>query len=223
MTFLPRCFRMVTTSRTIDGVLLGSGALRTGGRALVIGIADRTAVGVDEAIRLASYVLTSIEDGSGPILVIVDSDSQRMSKRDELLGLNEYLAHLAKSPDLRGHPRPAHHRPAVRPLGCRGFPRNGVGDPGAGGIAGRRSRGDGSAVDGQGDEAVDRSAGGKGQVDAGVCPSLANLAQTGAVHLIWDEAVPLVDQLEAVLRDIPRRARPARCARQGARRPVEGA
>ena len=33
----------------------------------------------------------------GPILVLVDSDSQRMSKRDELLGLNEYLAHLAKA------------------------------------------------------------------------------------------------------------------------------
>ena len=61
-----------------------------------------------------------LEQGSGPILVLVDSDSQRMSKRDELLGLNEFLAHLAKVPDLCGHAWPADHRPSVRPLGRRG-------------------------------------------------------------------------------------------------------
>ena len=83
--------------RNYDGVLLGSGSLKTGGRAVVIGIADRTAVGVDEAIRLSRHVLNAMErGGTGPILVLVDSDSQRMSKRDELLGLNEFLAHLAK-------------------------------------------------------------------------------------------------------------------------------
>ena len=93
--------------RNDGGVLSGSGTLRSGGRALVIGVADRTAVGVDEAIRLSGYVLSSVEKGSGPILVIVDSDSQRMSKRDELLGLNEFLAHLAKSliyADMHGRP-----------------------------------------------------------------------------------------------------------------------
>ncbi len=89
------------------GVVFGSGRLRSGGRALVIGIADRTAVGVDEAIRLSRYVLASIGSGADPILVIVDNDSQRMSKRDELLGLNEFLAHLAKSliyADIHGRP-----------------------------------------------------------------------------------------------------------------------
>src|ERR1700728_1693316 len=64
------------------GVLSGSGQVRSGARMFVIGVADRTAVGVDEAIRLSRYILESIENGSGPILVIVDSDSQRMSKRD---------------------------------------------------------------------------------------------------------------------------------------------
>ncbi|MEA2806606.1 MAG: malonate decarboxylase gamma subunit, partial [Rhodospirillaceae bacterium] len=79
------------------GLLLGSGPLRTGGRAVVIGVADRTALGVDEAIRLSRHVLNAMErGGTSPILVLVDSDSQRMSKRDELLGLNEFLAHLAK-------------------------------------------------------------------------------------------------------------------------------
>ena len=28
-------------------------------------------------------------------------------------------------------------------------------------------------------------------------PGLSNLAQTGAVHVTWDDAVPLVDQLES--------------------------
>lgn len=78
------------------GLLLGSGPLKSSGQAIVIGIADRTAVGVDEAIRLSRYVLNAIQQADGPILVLVDSDSQRMSKRDELLGLNEFLAHLAK-------------------------------------------------------------------------------------------------------------------------------
>jgi len=83
--------------RNDNGVLLGSGPLRGGGRSVVIGIADRIAVGVDEAIRLSRHVLNAMErGGTGPILVLVDSDSQRMSKRDELLGLNEFLAHLAK-------------------------------------------------------------------------------------------------------------------------------
>ena len=89
------------------GVICGSGRLRSGGQALVLGVADRSPVGVDEAIQLSRFVLTSLESGSGPILVIVDSDSQRMSKRDELLGLNEFLAHLAKSliyADLHGRP-----------------------------------------------------------------------------------------------------------------------
>ena len=43
--------------RTEGGVVTGSGILRSGGRALVIGVADRTAVGVDEAIRLSGYLL----------------------------------------------------------------------------------------------------------------------------------------------------------------------
>src|SRR3984957_11003266 len=89
------------------GVLLGSAPLQSGGTAVVIGVAGRTPLGVDEAIRLSRHVLDALEQGGeGPILVLVDSDSQRMSKREELLGLNEYLAHLAKAlihADLQGH------------------------------------------------------------------------------------------------------------------------
>src|SRR4051794_36779721 len=39
------------------GIIAGSATLRSGGKALVIGIADRTALGVDEAIRLSGHVL----------------------------------------------------------------------------------------------------------------------------------------------------------------------
>ena len=46
---------------------------------------------------MSGHLLDSIGRDSGPILVLVDSDSQRMSKRDELLGLSEYLSHLAKA------------------------------------------------------------------------------------------------------------------------------
>lgn len=89
------------------GLILGRG--NAGGREIeVIGVVDRTALGVDEAVRLSQYVLEVVQRaGRDPILVLIDSDSQRMSKRDELLGLNEFLAHLAKSlilADTLGHP-----------------------------------------------------------------------------------------------------------------------
>lgn len=73
----------------------------------MIGVAERLPFGIDEALALASQVLATIERGGDtPILVLVDSDSQRMSKRDELLGLNEGLSHLAKClmhAELAGH------------------------------------------------------------------------------------------------------------------------
>ena len=46
----------------------------------------------------AGHVLAAVEAGGrAPIVVLVDTSSQNMARRDELLGLNEYLAHLAKS------------------------------------------------------------------------------------------------------------------------------
>jgi malonate decarboxylase gamma subunit len=89
------------------GLLFGHGT-RTRGRAIIIGVDGRAAVGVDEAAWLSRKVLEALHaGGTDPILVLVDSDSQRMSKRDELLGLSEFLAHLAKCliyADARGNP-----------------------------------------------------------------------------------------------------------------------
>ena len=189
--------------RNDSGVLFGSGSLRSGGRALVIGVADRTAVGVDEAIRLSRYVLTSIESGSGPILVIVDSDSQRMSKRDELLGLNEFLAHLAKSliyADIHGRPTIGllyGHTAAGAFLATALATRVLVGLPGA----------DPAVMDLPSMAKVTKLSidvlKEKAKSTPVFAPGLQNLAQTGAVHVTWDEAVPLVDQLEALLRNMP--------------------
>jgi malonate decarboxylase gamma subunit len=56
---------------------------------------------------LAGHVLAAVEAGDRvPIVVLVDTASQNMARRDELLGLNEYLARLIKSLTLaavRGH------------------------------------------------------------------------------------------------------------------------
>jgi malonate decarboxylase gamma subunit len=80
------------------GLLSGQGKLPGGTTLTVIGVDGRTAVGIEEAIRLSANVLDVVKRASkDPILVLIDSNSQRMSKRDELLGLSEFLAHLAKS------------------------------------------------------------------------------------------------------------------------------
>jgi malonate decarboxylase gamma subunit len=189
--------------RNDHSVLLGSGPLRTGGRALVIGVADRAAVGADEAIHLSSYVLSSIENGSGPILVIVDSDSQRMSKRQELLGLNEYLAHVAKCliyADMHGRPTIGilyGHSAAGAFLATALATRVLVGLPGADPVV--MDLPSMAKVTKLSIEVLEE----KAKSTAVFAPGLRNLAQTGAVHITWDEAVPLVDQLEALLGDMP--------------------
>lgn len=91
-----------------DGLVTGGGPF-TGDKTLhVVGVDGDTPLGVDGALVLSRAVLDAVRAGDkAPILVVVDSDSQRMSRRDELLGLNECLAHLAKAlllADRSGHP-----------------------------------------------------------------------------------------------------------------------
>ena len=89
------------------GLVAGEGVL-AGAPVAVIGVTNATPLGVEGALSLAAHVLAVIRaGGTRPILVLVDSGSQRMRRRDELLGLNEYLAHLAKClllADREGHP-----------------------------------------------------------------------------------------------------------------------
>jgi malonate decarboxylase gamma subunit len=80
------------------GIVHGVGRAEGGSPIALMGIVDRTPLSVDGALCLASHVLDVIDKGGDtPILMLVDTASQSMTRRDELLGLNEYLAHLAKS------------------------------------------------------------------------------------------------------------------------------
>ncbi len=182
------------------GVLCGSGLLRDGVRADVIGVADHTPVGIDEAIRLSGAVLQAVRlGGTGPILVLVDSDSQRMSKRDELLGLSEYLAHLAKcliQADMTG-------RHTVGLL----YGHTAAGAFIATALATRTL----VALPGAEPEVMDLPSMAKvtklsidvlrqkAQSTPVFAPGLDNLAQTGAVLMTWDPDVSLADQLRALL------------------------
>lgn len=74
---------------------------------VVIGARDKAAIGVELALRMARAVLDTVRGRPGvAILLLVDTSGQRLSRRDELLAVNGYMAHLAKCIDLarrRGH------------------------------------------------------------------------------------------------------------------------
>lgn len=185
---------------TIGGVVVGSGRLRSGVRADVIAVANRTALGVEEAIRLSGAVLDAMRrGGDGPIVVLVDSDSQRMSKRDELLGLSEYLAHLAKClirADLSG-------RHTVGVL----YGHTAAGAFIATALAARTL----VALPGAEPEVMDLASMSKvtklsvdvlrqkARSTPVFAPGLDNLAQTGGVLMTWDPKRSLGDQLQALL------------------------
>ncbi len=185
------------------GVLVGSAPLGHTAKALVIGISGTTPVGIDEAIRLSAYLLASLNSGDGPILVIVDSDSQRMSKRDELLGLNEFLSHLAKCliyADMHGRPTIGilyGHSAAGAFLATALATRVLVGLPGAApAVMDLASM---SKVTKLSVEVLEE----KAKSTPVFAPGLDNLARTGAVQLLWDDRASLWDQLQTLLSDLP--------------------
>jgi malonate decarboxylase gamma subunit len=73
----------------------------------VIGTAGHTPIGVEIALAQAQVVLQTVRDHpQRPILILVDTQGQRLRHRDEMLGINSYMAHLGKCIDLarrRGH------------------------------------------------------------------------------------------------------------------------
>jgi malonate decarboxylase gamma subunit len=80
------------------GTLHSTAEVEGQGEVVVVGIVGGTPLGVDGAILLAGHVLAAVAAGGrAPIVVLIDTASQNMARRDELIGLNEYLAHLAKS------------------------------------------------------------------------------------------------------------------------------
>jgi malonate decarboxylase gamma subunit len=91
-----------------EGDLLVGTGRSSAGEVAVLGLCDGVEVGVELALRLAAEVLRVVRDHPGrPLLTLVDTRGQRMSKRDEVLGLNGYLGHLATCVELA---RQAGHR-----------------------------------------------------------------------------------------------------------------
>jgi malonate decarboxylase gamma subunit len=79
------------------GIITGTGKRKNGEAIAVIGVANGEALGTAGVLPLAEEVLRVVATGGKtPILVLVDTQGQLMARRDEMRGLNEYLAHLAK-------------------------------------------------------------------------------------------------------------------------------
>src|SRR6202789_673584 len=79
------------------GLITGSAKRKAGGGIAVIGVANGEPLGGQGVLTLAEEVLKVVAlGGDTPILVLVDTQGQMMSRREEMLGLYEYLSHLAK-------------------------------------------------------------------------------------------------------------------------------
>jgi malonate decarboxylase gamma subunit len=87
-------------------LLLGEG--RCGKHSVaVLGTTDHAEIGVELALAMAAAVLEVMRKyPARPILFLVDTSGQRLRHRDEMLGLNGYMAHLAKCVEMarrQGH------------------------------------------------------------------------------------------------------------------------
>ena len=63
----------------------------------VIGTTNHTPIGIEIALAQASAVLDTVRSHpQRAILILVDTQGQRLRHRDEMLGINSYMAHLGK-------------------------------------------------------------------------------------------------------------------------------
>jgi malonate decarboxylase gamma subunit len=185
-----------------DNLLMGSGSLAQAGRIQVIGVTARAPLGVDEAIVLSGRVLDVVQQQQPcPILVLIDSDSQRMSKRDELMGLSQFLAHLAtclRYADACGHHTVGllyGHTAAGAFIATALATRSLLALPGA----------DPTVMDLPSMARVTKLPLAlleeKARATPVFAPGLDNLARTGAITAVLNPAASLANQLEAVLKD----------------------
>ena len=104
MTDMPKLLdRLFPTGHHIahDGVYFSGTGINDGTKIAVIGTSEVVEIGVEMALAMAGDVLDVVRRTPGrPIVLLVATSGQRLSKRDEILGINSYLAHLAKSIDL---------------------------------------------------------------------------------------------------------------------------
>lgn len=73
----------------------------------VVGTTGHTPIGVEIALSQAQAVLETVRAHPGrAIVILVDTQGQRLRYRDEMLGINSYMAHLGKCIELarrQGH------------------------------------------------------------------------------------------------------------------------
>ena len=80
---------------TCTGELLSGTAEVNGRTVAVVGTTSHAAIGVELALAQAGAVLAVVrEHPERPIILLVDTQGQRLRHRDELLGINRYMAHL---------------------------------------------------------------------------------------------------------------------------------
>jgi malonate decarboxylase gamma subunit len=83
-----------------DHVLTGR-AVVDGREVTVVGTTNHTPIGVEIALAQAAAILDTIRNHpQRPIVILIDTQGQRLRKRDEMLGINAYMAHLGKCVEL---------------------------------------------------------------------------------------------------------------------------
>ena len=88
-----------TIERSGD-VLSGTAQLQ-GQTITVVGTTDHAAIGVETALAQARVILDTVQHPPGrAILLLVDTQGQRLRHRDELLCINRYMAHMGCCVDL---------------------------------------------------------------------------------------------------------------------------
>jgi malonate decarboxylase gamma subunit len=101
-----RLFPQGHTVHEHEQFLSGTGAVE-GETVAVIGTTGHAPIGIEIALAQATAVLATVRVHPGrPILILVDTQGQRLRHRDEMLGINSYMAHLGKCIDFarrQGH------------------------------------------------------------------------------------------------------------------------
>jgi malonate decarboxylase gamma subunit len=182
------------------GVVIGAGKRKDGQPIAVIGVANGAGLGTAGVLPLAAEVLRVVAKADEtPILVLVDTRGQLMARRDEMRGLNEYLAHLAKCLLLASHHG---HRTIGLEYGkaaAGAFLATALATDRVIGLPGAEP----SVMDLPSISRVTKLPMNKLQnlakTTSVFAPGLEHLFKMGAVAEIWDPKKPLDEQLEAAL------------------------
>lgn len=93
-TLLPALFGNTHDVRCKGDLLSGTADLN-GQTLTVVGTTNHAAIGIELALAQARVVLNTVREHPGrAIVLLVDTQGQRLRHRDELLGINRYMAHM---------------------------------------------------------------------------------------------------------------------------------